>query len=104
MGSTGVRRFPCRPAGNGYRSPGGISNTSDGSSTPASVTANSGSSPTPSVGTDSHTPMIGGIGVVGWGRGIEAEAAMLGQPITMKLPEVVGVRLTGELPEGRDRN
>ncbi|AUX10701.1 aconitate hydratase [Halalkaliarchaeum desulfuricum] len=53
------------------------------------------------VGTDSHTPMIGGIGVVGWGvGGIEAEAALLGQPITMKLPEVVGVRLTGELPEG----
>lgn len=53
------------------------------------------------VGTDSHTPMIGGIGVVGWGvGGIEAEAAMLGQPITMSLPEVVGVRLTGELPEG----
>ncbi|MGM0590678.1 MAG: aconitate hydratase AcnA [Halobacteriota archaeon] len=53
------------------------------------------------VGTDSHTPMIGGIGVVGWGvGGIEAEAAMLGQPITMKLPEVVGVRLTGELPDG----
>jgi aconitate hydratase len=53
------------------------------------------------VGTDSHTPMIGGIGVVGWGvGGIEAEAAMLGQPITMKLPEVVGVRLTGDLPEG----
>jgi aconitate hydratase len=53
------------------------------------------------VGTDSHTPMIGGIGVVGWGvGGIEAEAAMLGQPVTMKLPEVVGVRLDGELPEG----
>jgi aconitate hydratase len=53
------------------------------------------------VGTDSHTPMIGGIGVVGWGvGGIEAEAAMLGQPITMNVPEVVGVRLTGELPEG----
>jgi aconitate hydratase len=53
------------------------------------------------VGTDSHTPMIGGIGVVGWGvGGIEAEAAMLGQPITMKLPEVVGVRLTGDLPDG----
>jgi aconitate hydratase len=53
------------------------------------------------VGTDSHTPMIGGIGVVGWGvGGIEAEAAMLGQPITMNLPEVVGVKLTGELPEG----
>ena len=53
------------------------------------------------VGTDSHTPMIGGIGVVGWGvGGIEAEAALLGQPITMSLPEVVGVRLSGELPEG----
>ncbi|MFB6106246.1 MAG: aconitate hydratase AcnA [Halobacteriaceae archaeon] len=53
------------------------------------------------VGTDSHTPMIGGIGVVGWGvGGIEAEAALLGQPITMKLPEVVGVKLTGDLPEG----
>ncbi|MHB9288596.1 aconitate hydratase AcnA [Halobacteriales archaeon Cl-PHB] len=53
------------------------------------------------VGTDSHTPMIGGIGVVGWGvGGIEAEAALLGQPITMQLPEVVGVRLTGDLPEG----
>ncbi|WP_435094267.1 aconitate hydratase AcnA [Halorubrum sp. N11] len=53
------------------------------------------------VGTDSHTPMIGGIGVVGWGvGGIEAEAALLGQPITMNLPEVVGVKLTGELPEG----
>jgi len=53
------------------------------------------------VGTDSHTPMIGGIGVVGWGvGGIEAEAAMLGQPVTMELPEVVGVRLEGDLPEG----
>ncbi len=53
------------------------------------------------VGTDSHTPMINGIGVVGWGvGGIEAEAALLGQPITMNLPEVVGVELTGELPDG----
>ncbi len=53
------------------------------------------------VGTDSHTPMINGIGVVGWGvGGIEAEAALLGQPVTMQLPEVVGVRLEGELPEG----
>ncbi|GAB3027349.1 aconitate hydratase AcnA [Natronobiforma cellulositropha] len=53
------------------------------------------------VGTDSHTPMIGGIGVVGWGvGGIEAEAALLGQPITMSLPDVVGVHLSGELPEG----
>jgi aconitate hydratase len=53
------------------------------------------------VGTDSHTPMINGLGVVGWGvGGIEAEAAMLGQPVSMLVPEVVGFRLEGELPEG----
>ena len=53
------------------------------------------------VGTDSHTTMINGLGVVGWGvGGIEAEAVMLGQPIYMLLPEVVGFRLSGQLPEG----
>ena len=53
------------------------------------------------VGTDSHTTMVNGLGVVGWGvGGIEAEAAMLGQPISMLIPEVVGFRLTGALPEG----
>ncbi len=53
------------------------------------------------VGTDSHTTMINGLGVVGWGvGGIEAEAVMLGQPIYMLLPEVVGMKLSGELPEG----
>ncbi len=53
------------------------------------------------VGTDSHTPMINGLGVVGWGvGGIEAEAAMLGQPISMLIPQVVGFELTGELVEG----
>ena len=53
------------------------------------------------VGTDSHTTMINGLGVVGWGvGGIEAEAAMVGQPIYMLLPEVVGFRLTGALSEG----
>ncbi len=53
------------------------------------------------VGTDSHTTMINGLGVLGWGvGGIEAEAAMLGQPISMLIPEVLGVRLTGRLPEG----
>jgi aconitate hydratase len=53
------------------------------------------------VGTDSHTTMINGLGVVGWGvGGIEAEACMLGQPISMLLPEVVGFRLKGRLPEG----
>ncbi len=53
------------------------------------------------VGTDSHTTMINGLGVVGWGvGGIEAEAAMLGQPISMLIPGVLGFRLTGTLPEG----
>jgi aconitate hydratase len=53
------------------------------------------------VGTDSHTPMVNGLGVVGWGvGGIEAEAAMLGQPVSMLVPKVVGFELTGELPEG----
>lgn len=53
------------------------------------------------VGTDSHTTMVNGIGVVGWGvGGIEAEAGMLGQPVCFRTPEVVGVRLTGTLPEG----
>ena len=53
------------------------------------------------VGTDSHTTMINGLGVVGWGvGGIEAEACMLGQPISMLLPEVVGFKLTGKLPQG----
>lgn len=51
------------------------------------------------VGTDSHTTMINGLGVVGWGvGGIEAEAVMLGQTVSMVLPEVVGFRLTGQLP------
>ncbi|MEB3065538.1 aconitate hydratase [[Mycobacterium] zoologicum] len=53
------------------------------------------------VGTDSHTPMVNGLGVLGWGvGGIEAEAAMLGQPMSMLIPQVVGLKLTGELPAG----
>ncbi len=53
------------------------------------------------VGTDSHTTMVNGLGVLGWGvGGIEAEAAMLGQPVSMLLPEVIGFRLTGKLNEG----
>lgn len=52
------------------------------------------------VGTDSHTTMINGLGVLGWGvGGIEAEAAMLGQPISMLIPEVIGFKLTGKLQE-----
>src|SRR5947207_4057748 len=53
------------------------------------------------VGTDSHTTMVNGLGVLGWGvGGIEAEAAMLGQPMSMLIPQVVGFKLGGELPEG----
>src|SRR6202522_4872937 len=53
------------------------------------------------VGTDSHTTMINGLGVLGWGvGGIEAEAAMLGQPVSMLIPEVIGFQLSGQLPEG----
>ncbi len=53
------------------------------------------------VGTDSHTTMVNGLGVLGWGvGGIEAEAAMLGQPVTMLIPQVIGVRLKGSLPAG----
>jgi aconitate hydratase len=53
------------------------------------------------VGTDSHTTMVNGLGVLGWGvGGIEAEAAMLGQPVSMLIPQVVGFRMSGELPEG----
>jgi aconitate hydratase len=53
------------------------------------------------VGTDSHTTMVNGLGVLGWGvGGIEAEAAMLGQPVSMLIPQVIGFKLTGSLPEG----
>ena len=53
------------------------------------------------MGTDSHTTMVNGLGVIGWGvGGIEAEAAMLGQPVSMLIPRVVGFKLSGELPEG----
>jgi aconitate hydratase len=66
------------------------------------VTARNGQAfPDTLVGTDSHTTMVNGLGVLGWGvGGIEAEAAMLGQPVSMLLPQVVGFRLEGELPEG----
>ena len=57
------------------------------------------------VGTDSHTPMVNGLGVLGWGvGGIEAEAAMLGQPLSMLLPRVVGIELVGALPVGSHRD
>jgi aconitate hydratase len=63
--------------------------------------ANSIAYPDTCVGTDSHTTMVNGLGVLGWGvGGIEAEAAMLGQPVSMLIPRVVGFKLTGEIPAG----
>jgi aconitate hydratase A / 2-methylisocitrate dehydratase len=68
---------------------------------PVVMTSNGVAYPDTLVGTDSHTTMINGLGVMGWGvGGIEAEACMLGQPATMLLPEVVGFKLTGKLKEG----
>ena len=68
---------------------------------PARTAARPSPNPDTLVGTDSHTTMVNGLAVLGWGvGGIEAEAAMLGQPVTMLIPEVVGVRLTGALREG----
>jgi len=65
------------------------------------MTANGQAYPDTLVGTDSHTTMINGLGCLGWGvGGIEAEAAMLGQPVSLLLPQVIGVRLSGQLPEG----
>src|SRR6478752_1641472 len=65
------------------------------------VSTSSTAYPDTCVGTDSHTTMVNGIGVVGWGvGGIEAEAAMLGQPVSMLIPRVVGFKLNGDLPEG----
>ena len=65
------------------------------------VDENGNAYPDTLVGTDSHTPMVNGLGVLGWGvGGIEAEAAMLGQPISMLIPKVVGIKLTGSLPPG----
>ncbi|GGV46125.1 aconitate hydratase [Streptomyces longisporoflavus] len=65
------------------------------------MTRNGQAYPDTLVGTDSHTTMVNGLGVLGWGvGGIEAEAAMLGQPVSMLIPRVVGFKLTGELPAG----
>ena len=68
---------------------------------PASVDGDAAAYPDTCVGTDSHTTMVNGLGVLGWGvGGIEAEAAMLGQPVSMLIPRVVGFKLTGEIPAG----
>ena len=101
LGPGRVRQFPRRAAGHRHLPPGepGISRRrrvdrrSNGGTTFAY--------PDTLYGTDSHTTMVNGLGILGWGvGGIEAEAAMLGQPIAMLIPDVIGFRLTGKLPEG----
>ena len=85
----------CRPA------PGSSTRSTSSTSRAWSRSATASAFPDTLVGTDSHTTMVNGLGVLGWGvGGIEAEAAMLGEPLSMLVPQVVGFKLTGRLPEG----
>ena len=101
VGPEGVRQLPRRAAGHGHRPPGQPGVPGEGGAARPRERRRSVAYPDTLVGTDSHTTMINGLGVLGWGvGGIEAEAVMLGQPIYMLTPQVVGFKLTGELPEG----
>ncbi len=97
MGPAGVQDLQSRPAGHRHRASGESGIPRQG----RAVTQNGVYYPDTLVGTDSHTTMINGLGIVGWGvGGIEAEAGMLGQPVYFLTPEVVGVHMTGALREG----
>ena len=99
LGPGRVRQLRGRPAGHRHRPPGQPRVPRRASS--SSTTRPACAYPDTLVGTDSHTTMINGLGVLGWGvGGIEAEAAMLGQPMSMLIPQVIGFKLHGELPEG----
>ena len=104
VGPEGVRQLPRRAAGHRHRAPG--QPRVPGAGRAARARENGGKRvayPDTLVGTDSHTTMINGLGVLGWGvGGIEAEAVMLGQPIYMLTPQVVGFKLTGAAARGRD--
>ena len=105
LGPVGLRQFPRRAAGHRHLPPGQPriprADGLDATRTAGDAVAY----PDTLVGTDSHTTMVNGLAVLGWGvGGIEAEAAMLGQPISMLIPEVVGFQLTGKLPRGRHRH
>jgi len=106
-GQEALRQFKVVPPGTGIVHQVNIEHlarvvmTQDGTSTPGDGTWAPDAYPDTCLGTDSHTTMQNGLGVLGWGvGGIEAEAAMLGQPVSMLIPRVVGFRLTGELPDG----
>ena len=101
LGSDRVRRLQGRAARHRHRAPGQHRAPGPGDLPARPSTASTYAYPDTCVGTDSHTTMVNGLGVVGWGvGGIEAEAAMLGQPVSMLIPRVVGFKLSGALPEG----
>ena len=101
LGPDGVRQLQGRAAQHRHRAPG-QSRVPRPRGVRAARTARSRQAyPDTLVGTDSHTTMINGLGVLGWGvGGIEAEAAMLGQPVTMLIPQVIGFKLSGSLQPG----
>jgi aconitate hydratase len=95
-GQTAFDEFKVVPPGTGIVHQVNIENLA-----PVVMVRNGQAYPDTCVGTDSHTTMVNGLGVLGWGvGGIEAEAAMLGQPVSMLIPRVVGFKLSGALPEG----
>ncbi|MBW8783227.1 MAG: aconitate hydratase AcnA [Novosphingobium sp.] len=100
-GSKSLDNFKAVPPGTGICHQVNLEHIAQGVWTSQDQTGATVAYPDTCVGTDSHTTMINGLGVLGWGvGGIEAEAAMLGQPVSMLIPEVVGFKLTGSLPEG----
>ena len=105
LGAEGLRQLPGGAAGHGHRPPGEPRVPGEGRAHEGRRTARTVAFPDTLVGTDSHTTMINGLGVLGWGvGGIEAEAAMLGQPLYMVTPQVVGFKLVGRLTRGHDRD
>ena len=101
LGPDRVPQLPRRAARDRHRAPGQHRIPGARGRAAKTSTATTIAYPDTLVGTDSHTTMVNGLGVVGWGvGGIEAEAAMLGQPSSMLIPQVLGFRLTGALPEG----
>ena len=100
-GSSAFDNFKVVPPGTGICHQVNLEHISQAIWSSADQTGEEVAYPDTLVGTDSHTTMVNGLGVLGWGvGGIEAEAAMLGQPVSMLIPEVVGFRLSGELKEG----
>ena len=101
MGPAGVPQLPRRAARHRHLPPGQSRISRPDRLDQTDEDGDTIAYPDTCVGTDSHTTMVNGLGVLGWGvGGIEAEAAMLGQPVSMLLPEVIGFRLTGKLKEG----